>query len=42
MILHLSAGMPDAEQIETVDAEPVLALDTPLAGYPAELPARDN
>ena len=31
--------MPDAEQIETVDAEPVLALDTPLAGFPAELPA---
>jgi hypothetical protein len=29
--------MPDAEQIETVDAE--LALDTPLAGFPAELPA---
>jgi hypothetical protein len=31
--------MPDAEQIETVDAEPVLALDTPLAGFPTELPA---
>ena len=31
--------MPDAEQIETVDGEAMLALDTPLAGLPAELPA---
>jgi hypothetical protein len=27
------------DPIETVDAEPVLALDTPLTGLPAELPA---
>jgi integrase len=31
--------MPDDDQIETVDAEPMLALDRPLAGLPGELPA---
>jgi hypothetical protein len=28
------------DEIETVDAEPMLALDTPLAGLPPELPAQ--
>ena len=32
--------MPGMEQVETVDGEPVLALVRPLAGGPAELPAR--
>jgi site-specific recombinase XerD len=31
--------MLDDDQIETVDAEPMLALDRPLDGLPAELPA---
>ena len=31
--------MADDDLIETVDAEPILAVDTPLAGIPAELPA---
>jgi hypothetical protein len=31
--------MPDTDLIETVDAEPMLALDRPLAGSPPELPA---
>ncbi len=31
--------MPNHDLIETVDAEPMLALDRPLAGIPAELPA---
>ena len=31
--------MPDDDEIETVDAEPVLALDVPLAVLGAGLPA---
>jgi site-specific recombinase XerD len=31
--------MPETAEIETVDAEPMLALDRPLDGLPAELPA---
>jgi hypothetical protein len=31
--------MPDDDPIETVDAEPMLALETPLTGLPSALPA---
>jgi hypothetical protein len=31
--------MPDDDRIETVDAEPMLALETPLTGLPSALPA---
>jgi hypothetical protein len=31
--------MPNDDLIETVDAEPMLSVDTRLAGLPAELPA---
>ena len=31
--------MPDPDPIETVDAEPMLALETPLTGLPSALPA---
>ena len=32
--------MPETDEIETVDAEPTLALDRPLDGLPDELPAQ--
>jgi hypothetical protein len=31
--------MPEANQLATVDAEPMLALDRPIDGRSAELPA---
>ena len=31
--------MLETDEIETVDGEPMLALDRPLEGLPAELPA---